>query len=45
MALAAKDTAVRVVREQFGADISKCTIHRFLDFKYTTEEGAEVCFS
>eukprot|EP00667_Euglena_gracilis_P003899 EG_transcript_3909 len=42
MALAAKDTAVRVVREQFGADISKCTIHRFLDFKYTTEEGAEI---
>jgi hypothetical protein len=39
---ALKETAIRVVRDTFGVDISQCAIHRFMDFKYTTEAGQEI---
>lgn len=36
-----KKAAVRLLKEIFGLDLSKCTFHRFLDLTYKPEEGPE----
>ncbi len=36
---------MRILKELYGLDLSKATFHRFMDLKFTGEDGIQVCLS